>query len=104
MDSKILNPKSIFTEFCNVSYPRRVATNDYIHFIQKHSNIAHDSASTTISACSSRVAVDTKLLNFKPKFHFCKLNRVIFLSNVVNSVEAIGKISSTVPDRQTLYA
>ncbi len=40
MGSAVVNPGRIFTEFCDVSYPKRVATNDYVHYIQKHSDDA----------------------------------------------------------------
>ena len=38
MGSNVANPRSIFTDFCDIAYDPRVATNDYIHYIQKHSD------------------------------------------------------------------
>ena len=38
MASGVANPTEIFIEFCDSAYDKTVATNDYIHFIQKHSD------------------------------------------------------------------
>ena len=38
MSSNVVNPGSIFTNFCDSAYSPVMATNDYIHFIQKHSD------------------------------------------------------------------
>ena len=40
MGSAVANPGRIFGEFCDISYPKRTATNDYVHYIQKHSDNA----------------------------------------------------------------
>ena len=38
MASALNNPATIFTNFCDETYPPRTATNDYIHYVQKHSD------------------------------------------------------------------
>ena len=38
MGSGLNNAASIFVNFCSTSYPQRTATNDYVHFVQKHSD------------------------------------------------------------------
>ena len=72
--------------------------------VRPHAHVSDDAAAAAPAPGSAAVPVDAERLDLDAEFHLGELDRIVFLGDVIDRVDAVGEGASAETDRESLDA